>query len=114
VAQKRYFEGRIMSYETILVETRGNVGLITLNRPKALNALNSTLMMELNAALKIFDKDKNIGAMVITGNEKAFAAGADIKEMLGKTYPDTFLDDLITPWEEMASRCERLCIRGWL
>lgn len=93
-----------MTYETILVETRGNVGLITLNRPKALNALNSTLMIELNAALIAFDKDKNVGAMVITGNEKAFAAGADIKEMLGKTYPDTFLDDLITPWEEMATR----------
>jgi enoyl-CoA hydratase len=93
-----------MTYETILVETRGNVGLITLNRPKALNALNSQLMNELNAALKAFDADKNIGAMVITGNEKAFAAGADIKEMQGKSYPDTYLDDLITPWEEMATR----------
>jgi enoyl-CoA hydratase len=79
-----------MTYETILVETRGNVGLITLNRPKALNALNSTLMRELNTALKAYDTDATIGAMVITGNEKAFAAGADIKEMQGKTYPDPY------------------------
>lgn len=93
-----------MIYETIIVETRGNVGLITLNRPKALNALNSELMRELNIALKTFDGDATIGAMVITGNEKAFAAGADIKEMQGKAYPDTYLDDLITPWEEMATR----------
>ncbi|MDP0983638.1 enoyl-CoA hydratase-related protein, partial [Klebsiella variicola] len=70
-----------MSYENILVETRGRVGLITLNRPKALNALNDALMDELGAALLAFDADANIGAIVITGSEKAFAAGADIGAM---------------------------------
>lgn len=70
-----------MSYEMILTETRGRVGLITLNRPKALNALNNQLMRELMDALEVFDKNEAIGAIVITGNEKAFAAGADIKEM---------------------------------
>ncbi|MDI6769370.1 MAG: enoyl-CoA hydratase-related protein [Anaerolineales bacterium] len=70
-----------MSYTTILTETRGRVGLITLNRPEAMNALNGTLLSELMAALSAFDADDNIGAMVITGSERAFAAGADIKEM---------------------------------
>jgi len=74
-----------MNYTSILVETRGRVGLITLNRPQALNALNNQLMRELMDALEAFDKDDDIGAMVITGNEKAFAAGADVKEMAGKT-----------------------------
>ena len=70
-----------MTYEMILSETRGRVGLITLNRPQAMNALNNQLMRELMDALEAFDKNESIGAMVITGNEKAFAAGADIKEM---------------------------------
>ena len=74
-----------MMYTSILVETRGRVGLITLNRPQALNALNNQLMREVMDALVAFDKDDGIGAMVITGNEKAFAAGADIKEMADKT-----------------------------
>jgi len=74
-----------MPYEMILVETRGRVGLITLNRPQALNALNNQLMRELMDALDAFDKNDSIGAMVITGNEKAFAAGADIKEMADKS-----------------------------
>lgn len=74
-----------MTYTSILVETRGRVGLITLNRPQAMNALDNQLMRELMDALSDFDKDENIGAMVITGNEKAFAAGADIKEMADKT-----------------------------
>jgi enoyl-CoA hydratase len=73
-----------MSYEMILTEIRGRVGLITLNRPQVMNALNNQLMREVMNALDIFDKDDEIGAMVITGNEKAFAAGADIKEMAGK------------------------------
>ena len=77
-----------MPYEMILTETRGRVGLITFNRPKALNALNTQLMSEVADALEAFDKDENIGAMVITGNEKAFAAGADIKEMAGKSALD--------------------------
>jgi len=74
-----------MTYTSILVETRGRVGLITLNRPQALNALNYQLMTELMEALEVFDKDENIGATVITGSEKAFAAGADIKEMAEKS-----------------------------
>ena len=74
-----------MSYEMILTETRGRVGLVTLNRPQAMNALNNQLMRELMDALEAFDKKDSIGAMVITGNEKAFAAGADIKEMADKT-----------------------------
>ena len=74
-----------MPYEFIRTETRGRVGLITLNRPQAMNALNNPLMRELMDALEAFDKDEAIGAMVITGTEKAFAAGADIKEMAGKS-----------------------------
>ncbi|MBU2609683.1 MAG: enoyl-CoA hydratase/isomerase family protein [Chloroflexi bacterium] len=74
-----------MSYTTILIETRGRVGLITLNRPEAMNALNGTLLSELMAALSAFDADDNIGAVVITGSERAFAAGADIKEMAEAT-----------------------------
>lgn len=74
-----------MMYTSILIETRGRVGLITLNRPQVLNALNNQLMREVMDALVAFDKDDGIGAMVITGNEKAFAAGADIKEMADKT-----------------------------
>ncbi|MFP4905773.1 enoyl-CoA hydratase-related protein, partial [Paraburkholderia sp. BR14261] len=75
-----------MGYENILVETRGKVGLITLNRPKALNALNDALMDELGAALKAFDADEGVGAIVITGSEKAFAAGADIGMMASYTF----------------------------
>ncbi len=74
-----------MPYEMILAETRGRVGLLTLNRPQAMNALNNQLMRELMDALEAFDKNDAIGAIVITGNEKAFAAGADIKEMADKT-----------------------------
>jgi enoyl-CoA hydratase len=78
-------EGESMPYELILTETRGRVGLITLNRPQAMNALNNHLMRELMDALESFDKNDAVGAMVITGNEKAFAAGADIKEMADKS-----------------------------
>ncbi|ASY71377.1 enoyl-CoA hydratase [Sinorhizobium fredii USDA 205] len=91
-----------MSYETLLVETRGRVGLITLNRPQALNALNSTLMRELDAALKAFDVDKGVGAIVITGSEKAFAAGADIKEMQALDFVDSYLGDFLGGWEHVA------------
>ena len=93
-----------MAFETILVETRGRVGLITLNRPQALNALNSTLVGEVNAALDGFEADPNIGCVVITGSEKAFAAGADIKEMASLDYPQTYLDDFITAWDRVANR----------
>ena len=84
-----------MAFETILVETRGKVGLITLNRPQALNALNTALLNEVNQALDGFEADPNVGCIVITGSEKAFAAGADIKEMQGRGYPAIFLDDFI-------------------
>jgi len=83
----------------ILVETQGRVGIIRLNRPAALNALCDQLMKELGAQLAAFDADAGIGAIVLTGSEKAFAAGADIKEMQPRTYPGTLLDDFITPWE---------------
>ncbi|MBN3826283.1 enoyl-CoA hydratase [Burkholderia sp. Ac-20384] len=89
-----------MAYENILVETRGRVGLVTLNRPKALNALNDALMDELGDALKAFDADDGIGAIVVTGSEKAFAAGADIGMMATYSYMDAYRGDYITRnWE---------------
>lgn len=92
-----------MAYENILVETRGPVGLITLNRPQALNALNAALMQELTRAVDAFEADEKIGCMIITGSEKAFAAGADIKEMQPKTYMDVYKEDFITrDWERVA------------
>ncbi|MFM0053534.1 enoyl-CoA hydratase [Caballeronia grimmiae] len=93
-----------MTYENVLVETRGRVGLITLNRPKALNALNDALMDELGLALKAFDADEDIGAIVLTGSEKAFAAGADIGMMAGYSYMDVYKNDYITRnWETIRS-----------
>jgi enoyl-CoA hydratase len=93
-----------MAYENLLVETRGRVGLITLNRPKALNALNDALMDELGEALRGFDKDEAIGAIVVTGSEKAFAAGADIGMMATYTYMDVYKGDYITRnWEAIRS-----------
>ena len=89
-----------MAYETIIAETRGKVGLITLNRPKALNALNSQVLAELVAAVNAFGADTAIGAMVITGSEKAFAAGADIKEMQAISYVDAYVQDFFVGWEE--------------
>jgi enoyl-CoA hydratase len=89
-----------MAFDTILTETRGKVGLITLNRPKALNALNSQILADLVAAAKAFDADEGIGAMVITGSEKAFAAGADIKEMQAKSYVEAYLEDFFVGWED--------------
>jgi enoyl-CoA hydratase len=88
------------SYETILVETRGKVGLVTLNRPKALNALNSQVLADLLATLKAFDANSAIAASVITGSEKAFAAGADIKEMASMDYVGAYLADTFSGWEE--------------
>ncbi len=93
-----------MAYETILVETRGKVGLITLNRPKALNALNSALLNEVNQALDAFEADDGVGCIVITGSEKAFAAGADIKEMANLTYPQIYLDNQFGGWDRVANR----------
>ncbi|WP_436643614.1 enoyl-CoA hydratase [Microbaculum sp. FT89] len=91
-----------MAYENILVETRGRVALITLNRPKALNALSSGLFADLNAALDSFEADEAIGCIVLTGSEKAFAAGADIKEMQPFNSVTAYLTDLITPWERVS------------
>ena len=83
------------TYETILTSVEGRVATITLNRPKALNALNTTVMNELANAVEGFDRDRGIGAIVIIGSEKAFAAGADIKEMKDLSYKDAYLDDLL-------------------
>jgi enoyl-CoA hydratase len=92
-----------MSYDTILVETRGRVGVIRLNRPQALNALNSALNAELAHAVAAFDGDDGIGCMLITGSDKAFAAGADIKEMADKSAVDVFRDDFIAGWHAVAN-----------
>ena len=92
-----------MGFENIIVEKKDAVGIITLNRPKALNALSAALTKELETALIELDGDNSIGCMVITGSEKAFAAGADIKEMQPKSYMDAYLDDFITvAWEHIA------------
>jgi len=91
-----------MEYQNILVETHGRVGLIRLNRPKALNALNDQLMDELGAALLTFDADREIGCIVLTGSEKAFAAGADIGAMAGYSYMDAYMGNYITRnWEQI-------------
>jgi len=96
-----------MAYEMIIAETRDHVGLIRLNRPEALNALCAQLMDELADALAKFDDDDAIGAIVITGSDKAFAAGADIKEMKDKSFVDVFREDFITRNWEAASRVRK-------
>ena len=98
-----------MSYETIVVESHtlaggDKVGVIKLNRPQALNALNATLVREVNDAFDRFEADPQLGCCIITGSEKAFAAGADIKEMQDKSYPATYLEDFIGSWDRVASR----------
>ena len=90
-----------MAYETILVETRGRVGLITLNRPKALNALNTTVQNEVCEAAEAFDADAAVGAIILTGSEKAFAAGADIREMQPKNYVDMYMEDFFAGFERL-------------
>lgn len=90
-------------YETILVEQRGRVGWITLNRPQALNALNSRVAEEVTAAATAFDEDAGVGAIVVTGSEKAFAAGADIKEMEGMTASDMLSTDHFGAWSDFAA-----------
>src|ERR1700690_4115950 len=92
-----------MAYENLIVETRGRVGLIRLNRPQALNALNRALMGELGQALAAFEADTNVGCMVITGSEKAFAGGADIKEMADKVSADVFFGDFCADWHQAAA-----------
>src|ERR1700688_4331757 len=91
-----------MSYENILVETKGRVGIIRLNRPQQLNALNRALLTEFIEAIDSYEADNNIGCMLITGNEKAFAAGADIKEMVEKTFIEAYLGDFAATWDGAA------------
>jgi enoyl-CoA hydratase len=91
-----------MTYENILVETHDAAGLIRFNRPQALNALNAQLIAELGQALAQFDRDPRIGAIVITGSEKAFAAGADIKEMASKSDMEAYLGDFLATWDRIA------------
>ncbi len=102
-------------YTTILVETIEKVGLIRLNRPKALNALNATLIAELMAALEDFDRDDNIGAMVVTGSERAFAAGADIKEMAEATAVDMLTRDNISAFDRIMAINKPIiaAVSGW-
>lgn len=93
-----------MSYETLVIEIQERVALITLNRPQALNALNTQLIDELNQALDGLERDSTIGCIVLTGSSKAFAAGADIKEMADLTFPDIYLDDFFSAVDRVASR----------
>ncbi len=93
-----------MAFEHILTEKRGRVGIVTLNRPKALNALCAALIAELGQALDGFEADDGVGCIVVTGSEKAFAAGADIKEMASRSYMDVYLADFITKgWERVST-----------
>ncbi|HEX7775803.1 MAG TPA: enoyl-CoA hydratase [Parvibaculum sp.] len=96
-----------MAYQNILVETKGTVGLVTLNRPEALNALNKALMDELTLALDAYEADDAVHAVVLTGSQKAFAAGADIKEMQPKSYMDVYREDFITSNWERVTRCRK-------
>jgi enoyl-CoA hydratase len=88
-----------MSYHTLQIERHGRAGLVRLHRPEALNALSAELIEELDAALRTFDADPEIGCIVLTGSEKAFAAGADIKEMRDKNFADAFLEDFLGRWD---------------
>jgi enoyl-CoA hydratase len=94
-------------YSNILVERRGAVGIVTLNRPQALNALNAALIAELGMAFDDLEADPTIGAIVLTGNDKAFAAGADIKEMAEKTYIEAYSEDFITRGWERVAQCRK-------
>src|SRR5215467_1674468 len=91
-----------MPLQHVIVETKGRVAVIRLNRPQALNALNAALMSELSAAVDVFEADTNIGCIVITGSEKAFAAGADIKEMANKSYMEAFVGNFAATWDRVA------------
>ena len=91
-----------MAYQNIIVETRGKIGIIRLNRPQALNALNAALIAELTQAVAAFEADAGIACLVVTGSEEAFAAGADIKEMADKSYMDAFLGDFAANWDALS------------
>lgn len=96
-----------MNFENIKVNYEENIGILTLNRPKALNALNSALIKEIGIALKEFEKDQNVRCIIITGSEKVFAAGADIKEMQSKSFVDVYLGDFITSDWEQINNCRK-------
>jgi enoyl-CoA hydratase len=96
-----------MSYQNVIVDRKGAVAIVTLNRPQALNALSAALIADLGAALDELEADAAIGAIVITGSEKAFAAGADIKEMAGRSYMDVYLADFITKGWERVTTCRK-------
>src|SRR5690349_8867704 len=96
-----------MTYETVIVELKGAVGVITLNRPQALNALSAALVRDLGAALDELEGDAAIGSIVVTGSERAFAAGADIKEMASRSYMDVYLADFITKGWEHITTCRK-------
>jgi enoyl-CoA hydratase len=91
-----------MAYQNIVVETRGKIGIIRLNRPQALNALNAALIAELTQAVAAFEADAGIACLLVTGSEKAFAAGADIKEMADKSYMDAFMGDFAANWDALS------------
>jgi enoyl-CoA hydratase len=104
-----------MAYETVLISTEDRVGLIRLNRPQQLNALNAQLMEELATALEEFDRDPGVGCIVITGNERAFAAGADIKEMAGASAVDMLTRDNISRWDRIKQIKKPIvaAVSGW-
>ena len=102
-----------MTYTTVLTEIRGRVGIVTLNRPQVMNAFNTLMLTELFDALEAFDKDENVGAMVVTGNEKAFAAGADIKEMAESTPFGMIKQGRVELWDRIRG-IQKSCHRGSL
>jgi enoyl-CoA hydratase len=91
-----------MEFETIRVERQGRIAILTLDRPQALNALNLALMQETVTALRTLDRDPDVGAIVITGSARAFAAGADVKEMAPKNYLDMYVEDWFAAWDQLA------------
>ena len=98
----RYFSSEVSTYDNVIVEKKdGNVAQVTLNRPKALNALCMALYVYLHSALKELDQDPSVGAIVLTGSQKAFAAGADIKEMKDRDFHDTYMTDMLTWWDQI-------------
>ena len=104
-----------MTYTTILTETRGRVGIVTLNRPKAMNAFNLQMLGELFDALEGFDKDPSVGAIIVTGNEKAFAAGADIKEMAESSYVEMLTSGHVQVWDRIRAIRKPViaAVSGW-
>ena len=103
VSRRAFSVAASPAYTSILSSISGRVGIITLNRPKALNALNSTIITELNLATAAFDKDDSIGAIVITGSDRAFAAGADIKEMAAVTFPAVYSKNMFSNWAQLTT-----------